>query len=419
MVADLLPRRAAAIVSESLRSFRAVVVQGARQVGKSTLVSQVAEAAGAPVVTFDNEATRVAAAADRDTFLAALGTPAIIDEFQRGGDELVLGVKQRLDADRSAGQYLLTGSTNFLAAPTFTESLAGRIDVVDLWPLSVGECTGGRDELVDRAFAGTDALLGHSGETPSRAEYLERVCLGGYPEVQAFAARARRRWFERYLETVLRREVQQAVDLRRFDSLVSMSRLLLSTTGSELVVSSLATQLGIDRSTAQAYEAWLEATFFVHRLPAWSRKAASRVVRRPKLHAVDTGLAAGVIGKSPTQLAAPTESSTGPLVESFAVNELAKQATWSETSVRLHHLRERDGTEIDVILESSDGRIVAVEVKASAVARPADAKGMMILRDRLDRVGDDFVGGIVFHTGRHRFPLGDRLVALPIADLWT
>jgi len=294
-----------------------------------------------------------------------------------------------------------------------------RIDLVTLCPLAMGELHEGSDAIVDRPLAGADALLSHNGTTPTRADYLELVCRGGYPEVQRFDQRLARRWFERYLATGLRREVEVAADLRRFDALVAMARLLITTTGSELVISSIANQLGIDRSTAETYEPWLETTFLIHRLPGWGRKVYSKVVRRPKLHVCDTGLGAAIMGKGPSHLARPTDPATGPLGESFVIGELAKQLTWSETTARLHHLRDSAGLEIDAILEASDGRIVAIEVKASTVSRPTDAGSMAALRDRLDRVGDDFVVGVVFHTGDRRVRLGERLVGIPVADLWT
>jgi predicted AAA+ superfamily ATPase len=198
-----------------------------------------------------------------------------------------------------------------------------------------------------------------------------------------------------------------------------MARLLLASTGSELVIARMADELGIDRRTADAYEPWIETTFLVHRLPAWSRKVASKIVHRPKLHACDTGLAAAIIGKNADALGRRSDPSVGLLIESFVVAELAKQLTWSTTSARLHHLRTRDGLEVDAVIEASDGRLVAVEVKAATIARSDDARPMASLRDALDRVGTDFVVGVVFHTGDRRVSLGDRLVGLPIADLWT
>lgn len=186
-----------------------------------------------------------------------------------------------------------------------------------------------------------------------------------------------------------------------------------------LVVTRLAERLGIDRATAETYEPWIETTFLVHRLPAWSRNVAAKVVRRPKLHACDTGLAAAILGKGPEALARLHDTSVGPLMETFVVNEIAKQLTWSDVSARLYHLRDRDGLEVDAVVEASDGRVLAIEVKSSTVARAADAAPMAKLRDRLDKVGSDFIAGIVFHAGDRRVTLGDRIFGLPIADLWT
>jgi uncharacterized protein len=407
------------MATESLDGFRAIVIQGARQVGKSTLAGMVAQSRGARVVTLDNEEDRRAAIEDPATFLDAIGTPAVIDEIQRAGDRLVLSIKQRLDADNSRGQYILTGSTNFLTAPTISETLAGRIDLITLWPCSIGELTGGSDGLVDRAFEGVEALLAHLGDTPGRSDYFRYLTRGGYPEVQDMPDRTRSRWFERYLETVLRREVETATDLRRFDALVAMAQLLMANTGQELVISSVADSVGIDRATAQAYQPWLESTFLLHRVPAWGRKSASRVVRRPKIHACDTGLASAILGKDAQALARPQDPMTGPLLESFAVAEIAKQLTWANTRARLYQLRERNGLEVDCIVEAYDGRLVALEVKASTVARREDAAPMATLRDRMDALDGRFAAGIVFHTGDRRVSLGDRLVGLPLADLWT
>jgi uncharacterized protein len=419
MASNLIARRALDVAAESLTGFRAIVLQGARQVGKSTLAGLLAERLGAPLVSLDRAEDLEAARSDPALFLETIGQPAVIDEIQRAGDPLILALKQRLDASRAAGQYVLTGSTNFLTSPMISESLAGRIHLISLWPLSVGERSGGADAFIARAFLGVEALLEHRGATPTRPDYLQLICAGGYPEPLTFTDRTRRRWFEQYLETVLRREVEAAADIRRFDALRAMARLLIGTTGSELVVSRLAARLGIDRATAEVYEPWIETTFLVHRLPAWGRNVTARAVQRPKLHATDTGLAAAVLGKDPAALARLNDPSVGPLVESFAIAEIAKQLTFAELSARLHHLRDRDGNEIDAVIEAADGRVVAIEVKAATLARADDAATMARLRDRLDAVGGDFVAGVVLHTGDRRVGLGDRLAGLPIADLWT
>jgi predicted AAA+ superfamily ATPase len=252
-----------------------------------------------------------------------------------------------------------------------------------------------------------------------RDEYLERLCVGGYPGATMRTARMRRRWFENYVDTVLAREVAVADDIRRLDVMAGLLRYIAATTSSELVVTTAAQRLGAHRDTVAAHLAWLETVFLVHRVPAWGRNITAKVVKRPRLHVSDTGLVAALMGRQPAMLRSPTEPATGPLVESFVVNELAKQVTWAEDSVRLYHFRDRDGTEVDAILESADGRVVAVEIKASTTPRGEDVIGMSRVRDAVDRAGGTFIAGAVLHTGTARVPFGDRLLALPIADLWT
>jgi predicted AAA+ superfamily ATPase len=416
---DLVPRRIAGVVSESLDAFRVVVVHGARQVGKTTLVLGLAGERGAGYVSLDDEAERNAADLDPQTYLSVHGTPLVIDEIQRVGERLVLAVKLAVDTQRGPGQFLLTGSTNFLTVPTISESLAGRVDIVTLWPMSQGELTEASDGLIDRAFTRDGDLLGHRGSTPGRDDYLRALCAGGYPGAQQLAGRSRARWFAQYVETVLRREVEVAQDLRRVDALAAMVRYFAANSGQELVLSTAAQRLGIDRATASVYQPWLETTFLVHRVPAWSRNLTAKVVRRPKMFLADSGMAAALLGKDPLALRRPTDPATGPLFETFLVAELAKQLTWSQTTARLFHFRDRDGIEVDTVIEAADGRVVAMEMKATSTPRADDFRGLAFLRDRVDRAGGEFLAGIVLHTGTARLGFGDRLLALPAADIWT
>ncbi len=416
---NLLPRRATAIAADSLQDFRVLVIHGARQVGKTTLAQALGATINARYVSLDSDDDRAFAALDGRTFLDALGKPLIIDEIQRVGEPLVLAVKIVVDADNRPGQFILTGSTNFLTVPTISESLAGRVDIVTLWPFSQGELSDGTDSFVDRAFATTEELIRHQGACPTRPEYFDMLCVGGYPAVQRFSSRARGRWFEAYVDTVLRREIQLTDDIRRFDALAGMVRYFAATTGQELVIGTVAERLGINRSTAESYEPWLETVFLIHRVSSWSRNLTSRVVKRPKIYMVDTGIAASLVGKDSNALQRHTESAAGPLFETFMVNELRKQLDWSDTRARMFHFRDRAGAEVDVVLESADGRVVAVEIKSTATPRPEDFRWLQVLRDRLDRAGGEFVAGVVLHTGERRLPFGDRLVALPAADVWT
>lgn len=419
MIEPHIPRRAMDVALDSLGEFRVLVIHGARQVGKSTLALALAARNSAAVVSLDNAGDLAAARNDAPTFLEVLGTPLVIDEVQRAGEPLVLAVKAVVDADNRPGQYVLTGSSNFLTVPTISESLAGRVDIITLWPLSQGELSAGSDGFVDRAFRGPRRLLAHGGATPGRAEYFERLCRGGYPGVQQLSERGRRRWFEQYIETVLRREIEVADDIRRLDAMAAMVRYFAATTGQELVLTTAAGKLGIDRATAASYQPWLETVFLIHRVPAWGRGLTAKVVKRPKVYMVDSGVAAALLGKQAEALASPTDPAAGPLFETFLVNELAKQLTWCDTTARLFHFRDRAGAEVDSVLETADGRVVGVEIKSTSTPRQEDFRGLARVRDEVDRARGEFVAGVLLHTGERRLPFGDRLVALPASDLWT
>lgn len=414
----LIQRRVLAMTRESLSAFRVVVIHGARQVGKTTLALALGAELGAEVVTLDDAEEQRAAATDARTFLAVRGRPLVIDEIQRVGEPLVLAVKVIVDRDNTPGQFILTGSTNFLTVPTISESLAGRVDIIALWPLSQGELSGGPDDFVDRVFGAPAELVYRKGRVPERDAYFQRLCLGGYPAVQGLGERLRSRWFGAYVRTVLQREVEMAGDIRRMEAMAALVRYFAATTGQELVMSTVAQRLEIDRSTASAYEPWLETAFLVHRVPAWSRNLTAKVVRRPKIYLSDSGLAASVLGKSPNALRRPTDPAAGPLFESFVVGELARQLTWCEEPVTMFHFRDRGGAEVDVVLEAADGRVVAIEIKSTATPRPEDFRWLEFLRDRVDRAGGEFLAGIVLHAGPRRLPFGDRLSALPVADIW-
>ena len=416
---DIIKRRLEEVVRESLDTFRVVVLHGARQSGKTTLVRAVAETLGGEYVTLDVARERLAAAADPETFLDQLRSPAVIDEIQRVGEPLVLAVKVLVDDDPRPGRVLLTGSTNFLSVPTISETLAGRIDLVTLWPFAQSEINGTAGDFVDRLFDEPERLTRSRTQTPSRDDYLALVCRGGFPEVGRIDPKARRRWFTRYVQTVIEREIKVAADLRRGDLLGRMVRLLAARTAQEHVASHVAESLGTDRATAETYRAWLQTVFLVHLVPAWSRNLASKVVHRPKLHMVDTGLAAALLGKDVAALRRPTDPMAGPLLETFVVGEIEKQIGWGDLPATIHHYRETGGIEVDIVIEAPDGRVCAIEVKTTVAPRPSDATGLAALRDRVDRVGSDFVQGVVLHTGTRRFTMGDRIVALPIADIWS
>ena len=419
MSTSLLPRNASASVAEALAAARVTLIHGPRQAGKTTLARLSCERMGGTFSTLDDPVMLTAARNDPVGFVARPG-PLVIDEIQRAGDPLVTAIKMAVDLDPTPGRFLVTGSTNFLTVPTLSESLAGRMGIVELWPLSQGELTqSGPETFIRMAFEEPEALRAGPAGAHGRDDYLELICAGGYPATRELTPAQRRRWYRDYLHTVTRRDIIELADIRRSDAIPPVLSAVAALTGQELNVTRLARGVGLDSRTADSYLAWLATVFLVHRVPQWSRNLSTKAAKAAKMYVSDSGLAATLANKDPAALARPTDTSVGQLVETFAVNEIARQLAWDDTGVRLHHYRDRGGPEIDLLLEAPDGRIVAVEVKAAVSPSPDAIRWLAWLRDRLDRIGNDFVHGFVLHTGHNRLSLGDRLTLLPLDALWA
>jgi len=426
MFGPLIPRHAIHQVQVSLREARVVMVNGPRQAGKTTLVRDQLNLEGAgSFVTFDDETELAACLADPRTFLDR-PRPVIVDEFQHAGDRLLRVVKTLVDENPEPGQFLLTGSTRFLTLPTVSESLAGRVHIVDLWPYTQGEAQAlgnEADTFLQRLMDGQSLREGFDpGTLPSRLDYLELLCRGGFPEAVRVGSDARRRFFRNYVRTVTQRDVPEISRVRHTEELPRILRLLAAATAQETRDTELAQRLQIDRRTLRAnYMPLLQTVYLTFELPAWSRNLVSRISKHPKNYLVDTGLAAHLLGTTPQRLAEPTATGTGPLLETFAVNELARQAARfaDDFGVGLFHYRAHSGREIDVVAEADDGRVVGLEIKAAASVDARDFAHLAAVRDRLDHLPDsEFVRGIVLYTGDRSHSFGDRLDALPLASLW-
>ncbi len=414
---DITARHLEHSVRASMDAFRAVVLHGARQSGKTTLARQLTDARGGTYLTLDDDAIREAALADPDTLITSHRFPLAIDEFQLGGDRLVRAIKRAVDIDPVPGRFLLTGSTNFLTLPTMSESLAGRVRILRLWPFSEAELSGVPSSL-DRWFdtVPTSAQAGRL----TRNDYLELTCRGGYPEVIGLGVEARRAWVDSYVETVTQRDIAALADIRKTSALPRLIRWVAANTSSEINIANAARDLGINRATITSYLEWLETVFLVYQIPVWSRKLETRAVRRPKLHLGDTGLAAQLLTTSATALAAPTAPATGSLLESFVVNEISRQLVTSKTGISLSHYRDNHGREVDLVLERADGATIAIEIKTTTSPTRKQAKHLAWFRDRLDAVAPGaFRGGILLHTGHQSATVGDRLHLLPIDTLWA
>ncbi len=401
-------------IQEALADTPVALVIGARQVGKTTLVQSLIDR-GYPArsVTLDDASTLAAVKADPIGFLTSSPAPLAIDEVQRA-PELFPAIKALVDRDRRAGRFLLTGSANVLTLPRLSESLAGRMEVLTLFPLSQAEIKGSVNNCVDSLFA--PELPVRSLPSLNRAELLDMLLAGGYPEPLARTNEARRRaWFNAYITTILQRDVRDLANIEGLTDLPRLLALLASRAASLLNVAELSRSVGLPNTTLHRYMTLLEATFLIYPLPAWYSNLGLRLVKSPKLLMNDTGLISGLLALNSTRLE-QNGSLLGQLFENFVAMELIKHAGWGEARPRLFHFRTQNGREVDIVLEEPGGRLVGVEVKTSATVTNSDFKG---LRALAEATRERFVRGIVFYTGTQTLPFGDGMTAMPISYLWA
>jgi uncharacterized protein len=405
-------RNLTAKVTESIRFSPATLVNGARQTGKSTFTKTgFVERDGFGYVNLDDLNLLRLAKSDPLTFLAQLPARAAIDEIQRAPD-LLLPIKKMIDEARATRRFLLTGSANILTLPRLSESLAGRMEIHTLWPLSQGEIRGIKEQFIDFAFSDAQP------ETPpafSQAEYLDAMIQGGYPEALAQMRAGRGpEWFNAYLTTILQRDIQEISHIEGLTELPNVLEVIASRAGNLINVADIARVTKLNASTLKRYMTLLEMVFLVIELPAWARNAEKRFIKSPKMFVNDTGLLCYLRGLS-RQALERERSLLGSVLENFVVMELTKQFGWATTKCSLLHFRTHGGDEVDIVLEAADKRVTGIEVKASMDVHPSDFNG---LRTLAAAAGDRFHRGFLLYTGNDVLQYGDKLWALPICSLW-
>lgn len=390
-----------------------VFVQGPRQSGKTTLVQNL-RARGYPAEyrTLDDAAVLAAARGDPDGFVDALPERTILDEVQRAPD-LFRAIKRSVDVRRTPGRFLLTGSAHALVLPQLSESLAGRMEVLTLWPFSQGEIEGRRECFVDACFARAFAP-GRCRDTAWPA-LVARIVRGGYPVALARASAARRAaWFGSYVTTILERDVRDLAQVQHRRDLPRLLRLMAARAAGTLNLADLARDAQMPLSTLQRHWALLEAVFFVQTLPAWSGNLTVRLAKAPKVLMGDTGLLCHLLGLDAQRLL-HDDLMVGAVLETFVGMELAKQCAWSRARPSLYHYRTHAQREVDIVLEDAGGRLVGIEVKKTASPTASDFNGLRHLREA---VGSRLVRGILLYTGQACVPFGPDLVAAPVEALW-
>lgn len=407
----MYPRHIESHLLTTLSDTRVVLLSGPRQSGKTTLARMFAEKSGRPFLTLDDATTLAAVRGDPVGFVRGLEF-AVIDEVQRAPDVL-LALKQSVDADRRPGRFLLTGSANLMTLPRVADSLAGRLAVLDLLPLSVAEMRAARTTFLEQAFAGRTPKIGPRivGE-----ELVKAVVAGGYPEALERKTWARRQaWHLDYVRAIVERDVRDLTQIERLNRMPRLLRVLAQHSGQLVNYSSLGAPLSFNHVTTQKYVGLFEQLFLVRALPPWFSNELSRLIKTPKLTFLDSGLLASLRGLTPEKIAAD-RGLFGALLETFVLAETLKLASWAGEPMQFFHFRDKEQNEVDVVIENADGKLIGLEVKAAATATSGDFSG---LRRLAAAAGRRFVAGYVLYDHDQVIPFGEKLFAVPISALWA
>ncbi len=398
-------------LAEALADTPVVLIHGPRQCGKTTLARSVGEPRDFAYFSFDDDVVLAAAQADPVGFVGDLPEHTILDEVQRVPG-LFTTLKTAVDRHRSPGRFLLTGSANVLLLPNLADSLAGRMEILRLHPLAQCELAGSPPRFLDTLFG-----EGFRTQTYERlgTELAARILAGGYPAALARdTARRRTAWYRDYIETLVQRDVRDLTRIRSLDALPRLLAFAAGYTANLLNVTDLASPFQLSRTTISEYLTLLERLFLLELLPPWHTNRLSRLIKTPKLHLGDTGLAAALLGLDASVLTVD-RAVLGPLLETFVFLELRRQASWREDDIRFFHFRDKDGGEVDLVLERGAHEVAGVELKAGATVTTADFRGLHKLKEA---AGKRFVGGVVLYDGEFSVSFGERLSAVPIRALW-
>lgn len=399
------------ILQKALARSRVVLLYGARQVGKTTLTRDLLKDKNYTYLTFDDELTYLAAKKNPAGFIADIKKPVVLDEVQRV-PELFLAIKKDVDMDLTPGRYLLTGSANPLLIPTLGDSLAGRMEVINLMPLSQGELAGKEENFIENVF--TSRQLSFPDSNLSKQVLYKKIIVGGYPGLQLLDDEGRDVWMRNYINLLLQRDVKELAQIEKLTELPNLLKIFSARASNLLNVAEVARDVKMVAKTVYRYLALFETIFLVNLQLSWSTNIAQRFIKSPKIYLVDSGLLAYLLDIN-IERALANSTHMGRVLENFVVGELQKQATWSKPEVKLYHCRTTGGEEVDIVLEDRSGNIVGIEVKCSERVSHDDLKGLKYIQAK---VKDKFIKGIVLYTGTACVPFGDNLYALPISALW-
>ncbi|MBI3269303.1 MAG: ATP-binding protein [Planctomycetes bacterium] len=413
-LSDLRPRILAQEVLTALGRFPVVVVSGARQTGKTTLVTMPPVGADRGYRTLDDLDVLERAQAAPDALLE--DAPRLtLDEVQRV-PSLLLAVKRAVDRKRAPGRFLLTGSANLLLMRRVSESLAGRAVYLDLWPMTEAEKAGRPDPgpwsdwLAARDARAVRALVPPTSPRNRAGDTVAAILVGGYPSsVLAQDPEERAAWFDGYVRTYLERDLRDLAAIGNLTDFRRLMRLAALRAGQVLNQSALARDAGLPQPTAHRYLDLLETSYQIYRLPPYSVSRTKRLVKSPKLYWTDVGLAAhlAAVGSREGLAASPL---AGALLENLLLAHLLAWRTCASPRPELHYWRTHSGEEVDFVLESGN-RLLPIEVKSARRVGLGDARGLEAF---LAEHPKSAPFGILLHGGDETLSLTERVVAVPL-----
>ena len=404
-------RYAKGAIKEALLDTPVVFIMGARQSGKTTLVRELTDDSW-HFVNLDDQTQLTAIKQDPIGFINTHSDkPIAIDEIQRA-PELLLAIKLSVDKDRRPGRFLLTGSANALLLPQVSDSLAGRIETIVLNPLSECEINNTRPYFLQAIMQGKQV---EAKKATDKALLIQRVVSGCFPEpLQRTTEKRTKAWHEQYITSLVQKDMVDLGAIEHPDKMLQLLRLTAYYSGKLVNFNEMGGKLGLSALTTQKYLILIEQLFLLRKLPAWHSNEYKRLVKTPKLHLTDTGLICAIRDIDSNRLVMDP-SVFGPLLETFVINELQKQAAWIESTVSFYHYRDKDKVEVDCVIENADRECFAIEVKASATLSNSDFKGLK----RFKSIAKDrFKIGVLLYCGEKTLSFGDGLFAIPVSALW-
>lgn len=397
-------------IQDALQTRRVLLLEGARQGGKTTLAKQLINESTI-YRTLDDATQYQLAQADPQGFVKHDQDMLVIDEVQRV-PELLSAIKLMVDDDVRPGQYVLTGSANIQSLPTVQESLAGRVRTLRLRTLTQGEIRGAKPDFLDRAFAGE---LRWHGKEEGRNALLDMAWIGGFPEARVLEERDRILWCRDYIDAILKRDLNDIIKVQHLDVMRQLVEVLASWSSKLMDLSAIGSGLSIRRPTLESYMNALELLYLADRLQPWVKTDYARVGKQSKLFVADTGLMTAMLGWNKDQVTLDGDR-VGKLVETFFYSELAAQVDVSAGAYRLFHYRDREKREIDFIVERDDGALLGIEIKAGSAIGQGDFKHLKWFQNNIAK--DRPFTGIVLYTGEVASTMGANMWLVPYPALW-